>query len=195
MRNSPAPSSVLKAAVRAPPFHVLAGTPSCLPMNSNSGGGGGASRFGAEVDVELHQREIDGRHPAELRRPDVEVDADLVPPEEDEPDVNAQARAQEERVPLHQDVDVDVEPRFDAGELGPQRRLRAGHQRLRRAAEEHLDREVDEVVDRRLDADPDQLRVVLRLGEQRMVAADREQEVALVRRRRTRRTARSRPAG
>ena len=115
-----------------------------------------------ELDFEADQREVDHRDAAERRRPDLELDADLVASHELEPDDDAHPRPERERIPRDEHVDVDIESGADVAEFRRERDCGARHDRLRRAGEEDLDRQLDEAEDRGLHADTLERRVVLR---------------------------------
>ena len=138
---------------------------------------------GAEPDVEAHDRQVDGGDAAEIRRVDLQLDADLVAAEELEPHDHAHPGDQVERIPGDEHVDVDIEPGADAGKLRRQRHRHARHERLWRQRKERLDRQSHEAEDRALDAEARQLRIVFGDLEVGVIPANRQDEVALVRRR------------
>src|SRR5262249_35357688 len=77
-----------------------------------------------------------------------------------------------------EDIDIDVEPRADARELGRERAGGPGHDRLRRTCKEALHGQPNEAVDHTLYAYAREFVIVVRLREHRVVAADRKYEVA-----------------
>src|SRR5439155_1577850 len=100
-----------------------------------------------------------------------------------EPHRDAHASDEIERIPRNEYVDVDVEPRPDAFELRRDGQRCAGHQSLRGTREETLDGDVQPAAQGCAYANAIQRRVVLRHREVRVVTANRQQEVARVRRR------------